>query len=250
MTIKIGKFGFVNNFLPYYWLEQKGVRVIEASPKELAGMIEKREIDFAPVPSFYYIKNKDKLRSYDFCVASQNSVLSVVVISEGKMLDDDNGCIAVTNQTVTSVNLLKIILREWELKNRVVLVNESKASELLKHCTHALVIGDEAIKARTTYRVVMDLGKKWRELTGYPMVFGISASQREKDMSEVNRTVMESVEWGKKNVNMIVAEAGKKFEMPVEFLHEYFKSLTYQMGAKEKRGLELFEEKCHEYGLL
>jgi len=250
MTIKIGKFGFVNNFLPYYWLEQNGVRVIEASPRTLARMFETGEIDFAPVPSFYYIKNKDRLRSYDFCIAARNSVLSVVLVSEGKMLDDDNGCIAVTNQTVTSLNLLKIILRECGRKNRVVVMNESKTSELLKHCAYALVIGDEAIKARMAYRVVMDLGEKWRELTGYPMVFGISASQKDKDMNEVNRKVMESVEWGKKNVDAVVAEAEKKFGMPVEFLHEYFKSLTYRLGAKEKRGLELFEEKCHEYGLL
>lgn len=166
------------------------------------------------------------------------------------MLDDDNGRIAVTNQTVTSLNLLEIILREWGLRNRVVLVNESKASELLEHCTYALVIGDEAIKARTTYRVVMDLGKEWRELTGYPMVFGISASRKEKDMKEVNKTVMESIDWGKKNVDVVVMEAEKKFGMSKEFLEEYFKSLTYQMGAKEKRGLALFEEKCHEHGLL
>ncbi len=250
MNIRIGKFGFANNFLPYYWLEQKGTKTIEASPRNLAEMFEKGEIDFAPVPSFYYIKNKDKLRSYDFCIASQNSVLSVVLVSEGKMLDDDNGCIAVTNQTVTSLNLLKIILREWGLKNRVVVMNESKTSELLKHCTHALVIGDEALKARMRYKVVMDLGKEWRELTGYPMVFGISASPRGKDMYEVNKRVMESVEWGKKNVEVVVAEAKKKFGMPMEFLEEYFKSLTYQKGVKEKKGLELFEEKCHEYGLL
>jgi len=248
MPIKIGKFGFVNNFLPYYWLEQNGVRIIEASPRKLAELFEKGEIDFAPVPSFYYIKNKDKLRSYDFCIASRNSVLSVVLVSEGKTLDD--GCIAVTNQTLTSLNLLKIILSERGLKNRVALVNESKASELLKHCTHALVIGDEAIKARMSYRVVMDLGEEWRKLTGYPMVFGISASLRGKDMSRVNKAVTESVEWGKKNIDVVVAEAGKKFEMPVEFIREYFKSLTYQMGAKERKGLELFEEKCHEYGLL
>ncbi len=250
MTVKIGKFGFVNNFLPYYRLEHSGVRVIEASPKELVEMFEKREIDFAPVPSSYYIKNKDKLRIYDFCIAARNSVLSVVVVSNGKMLDDDNGRIAVTNQTVTSLNLLKIILQECGMRNGVVPVNVGKASELLKHGTYALVIGDEAIKARVAYRVVMDLGEKWRELTGYPMVFGISASQKGKDMSEVNKAVMESVEWGKKNVDVVVAEAEKKFGMPVDFLHEYFKSLTYRLGAKEKRGLELFGEKCHEYGLL
>ena len=250
MNVKIGKFGFVNNFLPYYWLEQQGVDVIEASPRQLAGMFEKGELDFAPVPSFYYIKNKELLRSYDFCIAAEDSVLSVVLVSKGKMRDVDDGCIAVTNQTVTSLNLLKIILRERGLKNRIVLIDEGKTNELLKCGPYALVIGDEAIKARMTHNVVMDLGEEWRELTGYPMVFGISASCKEKDMSEVNKTVMESVEWGKKNIDLIVAEAAKKFGIPVEFLYVYFKSLTFRMGAKEKRGLKLFEDKCHEYKLL
>jgi len=250
MSIKIGKFGFVNNFLPYYRLEQNGVRVIEALPKKLAAMFDEGKIDYAPVPSFYYLKNKAKLRTYDFCVASKTSVLSVILVSNGKLLDEDNQSIAVTNQTVTSLNLLKIILRERGRKNRIVVLDGYKTSELLKCCDHALVIGDEAIKARMQYNVVMDLGEAWQDLTGYPMVFGISASHKVQDMSEVNRKVMDSVEWGQKNVAEIVAVAEKKFGMPVEFLEEYFKSLTFLMGAKEKRGLELFGEKCHEHGLL
>jgi len=248
MKIRIGKFGFANNFLPYYRLAQNGTEVIEASPRNLATMFEKGEIDFAPVPSFYYLKNKNKLRSYEFCVASKNSVLSVVVISREKMLD--NQCIAVTNQTSTSINLLKIILRERGLKNEVVPVDESKASELLKRCPHALVIGDEALKARMEYSVVMDLGEEWRDLTGYPMVFGISTSLKERYMSEVNRTVIESIRWGEENIDAIAKEAASKYELPKEFLAGYFKTLTYRLGAQERRGLELFEEKCHEYGLL
>ena len=44
MPAKIGKFGFVNNFLPYYWLEQKGVRIIEASPLHIAVAVENEEL--------------------------------------------------------------------------------------------------------------------------------------------------------------------------------------------------------------
>ena len=52
MSIKIGKFGFVNNYLPYYQLEQNGMQIIAALPKQLAGMFETGEIDFAALPSF------------------------------------------------------------------------------------------------------------------------------------------------------------------------------------------------------
>ncbi|RCV65536.1 chorismate dehydratase [Methanophagales archaeon] len=250
MSVKIGKFGFVNNYLPYYQFEQNGLKVIEALPKQLAEMFERGELDFAPVPSFYYIKNRAKLKSYEFCVASKDSVLSVIIVSNGKKLDGVNGSIAVTNQTVTSLNLLKIILREKGQKNSVVVLNEGKTSELLKRCNYALVIGDEAIKARMTHKVVMDLGEEWHKLTGYPMVFGISVSRKEVDMSEINSKVMESVEWGTSNVDLVVSEAEKKFGMPVEFLARYFRSLTFRLGAQEKKGLELFGEKCYEYGLL
>jgi chorismate dehydratase len=248
MKLRIGKFGFVNNFLPYYWLDQNGTEVIEASPRNLATMFEKGEIDFAPVPSFYYLKNKNKLRSYEFCIAAKHRVLSVVVVSRENLLG--NQCIAVTNQTTTSINLLKIILRERGLQNEVVPVEESNASELLKRCPHALVIGDEALKARRKYNVVMDLGEEWRDLTGYPMVFGISTSLKERDMSDVNRTVMESITWGEENIDAIAKEAANKYELPADFLELYFKTLTYRLGVKERKGLELFEEKCHEYGLL
>ena len=188
------------------------------------------------------------MRSYDFCIASKNRVLSVLVVSKEKMLH--GGRIAVTNQTTTSVNLLEIVLKELGMKNEIVPVNESGAGELLKHCPNALVIGDEAIKARLTREVVMDLGETWRKLTGCPMVFAISASLGDMDMGEVNRDIMESLEWGKKNIEMIVAEAEKRFNIPAEFLRNYFESLTYCIGASERKGLELFEEKCHEYGLL
>ncbi len=176
--------------------------------------------------------------------------MSVIIVSNGKKLDGVNGSIAVTNQTVTSLNLLKIILREKGQKNSVVVLNEGKTSELLKRCNYALVIGDEAIKARMTHKVVMDLGEEWHKLTGYPMVFGISVSRKEADMSEINSKVMESVEWGNSNVDLVVSEAEKKFGMPVEFLARYFRSLTFRLGAQEKKGLELFGEKCYEYGLL
>ena len=82
------------------------------------------------------------------------------------------------------------------------------------------------------------------------MVFGISVSRKDADMSEVNEKVMESVRWGEKNIHRIAAQAEKKFELRKDFLEMYFESLTYRMGPEEVRGIELFEEKCRQYNLL
>jgi chorismate dehydratase len=260
MSYRVGKFGFLNNFLPYYWLEKKNwgggagekilksLEIIESPPKKFPEMLETGEIDFAPVPSFHFIKNKKSLKNYEFCIASKDKVLSVVVVSNGKNLDD--GSIAISDATLTSVNLLKVILKEKGLKNRLVVAEESTAGKLLKSCNNALVIGDEAIKARMVYRVVMDLGEEFHEITGYPMVFGISASLKEKDMKEVDRMIMESVDWGLEHIEEVVEAARQKFSLPPEFLREYFRTLSYRLGSKEKKGLKKFEEMCGEKGLL
>jgi len=245
--LRIGKFGFLNNYLPYYHLEKQGFPTIEANPKEMAQILGTK-IDIGPIPSFHYILHKESLRSYDFCIASKDKVISVLLVSKKKSLDSDD--IALTNQSLTSLNLLKIILREKSLKNKLVFKNSGKASELLKDCEHALVIGDEAIKARMIYKVVMDLGEEWFELTGLPMVFGISASLKNNNCKDENTLIIKSIEWGLQNIEEVVTEAKKKFLMPKEFLFEYFKTLSYKMGKEEKKGLSLFEEYCHEHRIL
>ncbi len=249
--LRIGKFGFLNNFLPYYRLEQNGcMRIYEGSPRELTMLFECDRIDFAPLPSFYYLRNKRRLRCYEFCVASNDSALSVLLVSE-RGINDVNGRIAVTNQTVTSVNLLKVILNERGMNNRIFEMNTCETGELLRHGSYALVIGDEALRARTRYKIVMDLGEEWHDLTGCPMVFGISVSSYTVDMSDVDRAILESLAWGERNMETVVREAKKRFSgMPADLIERYIGSLTYRLGTREMRGLKVFEAKCHEYGLL
>ncbi len=245
MKAKIGKFGLVNNFLPYRFLSGN-FEVVESSPRGMAEKLVLGEIDYAPVPTYFYIKNEFKLKHYSFCIASDGEVLSVVVVSRKNRIGDK---IAVTAQTLTSVNLMKIILKEKDLDVKLIPSNFISASELLKIADSALVIGDEAIKARMLYRVVMDLGEEWKDLTGYPMVFGISASLKNKDFNFVDRAIQFSVEEGMKRFEEVVEEASLKFRLPVEFLVKYFKILIYSLGKKEKKGLEEFASRCRDYGL-
>ncbi len=247
--LRIGKFGLINNFLPYYWLERNSeCEIVVATPRQMASLIHSGSIHYAPVPSFFFISKKDELKSYNFCIASRDRVLSVVVVSKERKFD--NSPIAVTADTMTSVNLLRVIMNERGMKNELVFSDSGKACELLKNCRHALVIGDEAIKARMMYRVVMDLGEEWYELTGLPMVFGISSSLKSVDASEVDRLLVRSIEWGLENIGEVVSEATTKFNMPEEFLEEYFKTLSYRMGSRERKGLEKFEEMCRESGII
>jgi chorismate dehydratase len=238
--MKIGKFGYINNYLPYYWIEKNRLAdVVVASPKQMISMLEGKIIDYAPIPSFYYIKNKDRLKSYDFCISSNGRVYSVIVVSKRKTLSEK---IAVTEETTTSVNLLRIILNERGLNCKLVLAKTHKTEELLRMCDCALVIGDEAIRARDNFNVVMDLGEEWKDLTGYPMVFGISASI--DNAEHCDRLLMKSVDWGLKNFDEIVTSAVRESHISEDFLRVYFKALDYKMDSKKRRGLRIFEDFC------
>ncbi len=237
--LRVGKFGLVNNFLPYYFL--KGYKVVSASPKEMASMLLERKIDYAPVPAYFYLKNSGKLRHYSFCIASDGEVLSVIVVSKNGRIGDR---IAVTSETMTSVNLLRILLEEKGLKAKLIPAEYRRAEELLSIADSALVIGDEAIKARMIYRVAMDLGEEWKDLTGYPMVFGISASLHEVDAEKVDEDLVGAVKLGAERFEEVVRRASEKFKLPEEFLEKYFKVLVYRLGIREKKGMEIFAEMC------
>jgi len=244
--MRIGKFGYVNNYLPYYHLEkEKLVEVVESSPKDMIGLLELSKIDYAPIPSFYYLKNSNRLKRYKFCVASDGKVYSVIVVSRDGRLGEKIG---ITSETTTSLNLLKIILSEKDLDCKLIPMRTNKAEEILKMCDSALVIGDSAIKSLNKFKVVMDLGEEWKDLTGYPMVFGISSSL--KDAENCDRIVLRSLEWGLKNIDEVVKSAVLRFGLPESFLRVYFKSLKHVMDSKCERGLKAFKEMCLSYKLL
>ncbi|MEM0022705.1 MAG: MqnA/MqnD/SBP family protein, partial [Archaeoglobaceae archaeon] len=96
--MKIGKFGFVNNFLPYYKLEKDGkYEILEGTPRRLAEMFEQREICYAPIPTYELVKKGYEPKR--FCIASDGEVYSVIIVSKKKRLDDSP--IAITSQSMT-----------------------------------------------------------------------------------------------------------------------------------------------------
>lgn len=246
--MKIGKFGLVNNFLPYYHIEkEKKYQVVESSPRKLSDMVMKDEIVYAPVPSHFYILNKSILDAHRFCVSSDGEVFSVVVVSKRKRLDDSP--IAVSSKSVTSSKMLEVIKIERGLINRLVMV-DGDFMEILKDFNHVMLIGDEAIKARMVFRVVMDLGEEWREITGLPAVFGIATSKKGfKEGKKIDRDVIESYKKGMEKKDEIVEIASLKFRMPAEFLSIYFSRLIHVAGRKEVKSLETFEELVNEHRL-
>ncbi|MEM3477301.1 MAG: MqnA/MqnD/SBP family protein, partial [Archaeoglobaceae archaeon] len=77
-------------------------------------------------------------------------------------------------------------------------------------------------------------------------VFGVAVSRVEG----IDEDVIESLRWGRKNVEEIAKVASEKFRLPEEFLSHYFTSLIHELGQKEKKAINVFREMCYEHRLL
>ncbi|MDW8014040.1 MAG: menaquinone biosynthesis protein [Archaeoglobaceae archaeon] len=233
----IGKFGFLNNFLPYYYVDGA---VLETTPRKMAELLVEGKILYAPIPSIFYIKNKKILRSYKFCISSDGEVMSVAVFSKDGKLGKK---VAVTSESMTSLEMFKIILRELKIGCKIFEV-KMKAEEALKEFDSVLLIGDEALEAFLKYKVAMDIGQAWKDLTGLPAVFGISASLKSVDAREIDRKILESTKKAYENFEEVVKKASNLSGFPESLLAKYFKLLNFELGVKEEKGLKVLEELC------
>lgn len=174
--------------------------------------------------------------------------MSVLLISK-KYRELKNGArIGITPVSTTSINLLKVILGEMDKRMEFQSSRFSDGERLLTHNDYALVIGDEAIKSRRNFHVVMDLGSAWFELTGLPMVFALLCSIG-YDGKDIER-LSESVQCGYTRMDEIVRSAVRKYGIEKDFVTQYFYSLLYTWDEDIERGLRMFEKRCADYGLL
>ena len=241
--MRIGKFPWLNCFLPYYCIESgdvSGAEPVTGYPRELTDRLLEGDISATPVPSFLYLIHRDDLSiSPGFTISSEGRVMSVILISEKYSSLFDGARIGVSGYSTTSFNLLKIILNERDLNCRV----EYMGGESHESYDFALLIGDTALRYREY--TVMDLGEEWFYLTGKPMVFAVLCG--DPDAGQIMRR---SVDCGLKKFPEIVERGSDIYGYSREFIEEYFKCLKYGWSKKEKRALEEFEERCRDYRLI
>lgn len=91
-------------------------------------------------------------------VYTRGEAMSVIIASKTISSLEDCGIIAVSGESRTSILYLKIILNRLGAKLRVEHAPHTSARKLLARAPCALLLGDEALKARVAYKVVEDLG--------------------------------------------------------------------------------------------
>ena len=186
MVPRLGHIAFLNVLPLTYALAHgaaQGLDILRATPAQLNGRLEAKNLDVSGVSSITYARHADDLLILpDVCIASDGDVRSVLLVSRVPAENIGARRVLLSDKSASSHALLKIILRraydaapQYETR---ALTPEDPVPE---GAAGALFIGDDALEL---YHhppdgiYIYDLAREWKQMTGARMVFGIWAAAR------------------------------------------------------------------------
>jgi len=241
---KIGEMPYLNSEI-FYLNKLPQFDYIKLIPKKMGIAIKEKKINAGPISLVDYF-NQPNLRQFDnYCVASKDSANSVFVFSQKKIKEITS--VSVTNQTSTSVILLKVLNHFfWKNKNLKVKPNHFKSDS-------RLIIGDDALKESNfsknfTYKY--DLGLEWHKNTGLPFVFAVWAYNkiREKDFKVLKNSIKYGLDNYDESIKTIIKKNKNTF-LYEKIIINYISGFSYRIGNNEEKAINIFKEMYNEIEL-
>ena len=218
--------------------------LIFAPPSKLAQMLRRDELDAALVSITEVLLN-DRYDILDgIAIASLGEVYSVFLahkkpIEEAKEIFCDTA-------SLTSVNLLKVLLAERGLKPEFKPLESYAAA---KDKDFVLLIGDAAIEFhRASHEhAIFDLGYEWLEMTKLPFVYAVWALRRGIENRELRNELRQAKRFGMETLDYLI-ETRPEFDE--DFRRDYFEwHIHFHLGEDEKRAIAKFCELLRKHNL-
>lgn len=216
-------------------------------PAQLAEMLRANELDAALV-SVVEVLLHDGYDTLDGIGVSSLGEVFSVFLAHTQPLEEITE-IYCDPATLTSVNLLKVLLAEKGLKPEFKTLESYAAAP---DCPNVLLIGNPAIEFRrldpAPAHEIWDLGAAWFELAQLPFVYAIWALRQDVEQPEELRAKLrEAKEFGIDTLDYIISD---RDEYDREFRQDYLGwHIHYHIGSDEKRGLAKFSELLKKHNL-
>ncbi len=227
-------------------------------PAKLNAMLMNGELDLSPISAFAWAKNADDLVLLpDLCIGARDEVVSVVLFSETAPALLDGVEIAVTAESASGRNLLRVILeRRYGVQPKYVETSSPLESAIAGKPT--LLIGDSAINAleRFPRKDVYDLGTLWHEWTGQQTVFAVWAARREAfernpdAVRECMHALTDAYTWSRAHMNRVIAEAQTQHPRVAGFYETYYGKLNFTFHSAAQSGLAAYCRELHAIGAI
>ncbi|MCH7548600.1 MAG: menaquinone biosynthesis protein [Candidatus Krumholzibacteriota bacterium] len=253
MTLRVGKIPYLNSVLFYYLLERdKGATPITFEPlvpRALSSAARENAIDCGPVPLVACWDLEDSYEPLvadergDFCISTLEKARSILLFSKKPFESLGRASIGVTNETSTSVRLLKVLLDHyWG-------VGPPRYTHLDWPNNDAfLLIGDEALIHRNGvkgYPHTADLGEVWHRWTGLPFVFARWVVRNDLAPGlrrELVERIDASIEAGWKEFDEVVDGKAHELSMTMAEMREYLEGFRFRMTNDEYEAITRFHQ--------
>lgn len=251
-SVRIGMVNYINT-APIYevWketIDNDCYQVVEEHPSVLNRMLAAGRIDLGFVSSFEYCARPEQYQILpDLSISSTGAVGSVFLFSHVPLDKLDQRLVLLSNQSETSVCLVKIILEEFN-SLQPQYISGGVTGEISRSCQAVLAIGDDALRLVSSgeYAYHFDLGEMWHQYTGLPFVFSVCvvraefARQNKEMVKSVQQSLVKCRNEGSTKLETICRQAAPRIPMDVEKCHLYLQGLEYNLDDRKCKALERF----------
>jgi len=239
--IKVGAVSYLNTKPLLYGINRsnvlKKIELIEDYPSSIANMLIEDKIDIGLVPVAVIPLLKESYIVTDFCIGAESEVASVCLFCDVPI--DEIEKVYLDYQSKTSINLFKILIKEYWKKKVVIEDATSGYQQLITGTTAGIVIGDRAFEQRKKSKYCYDLAEAWIAHTGLPFVFAAWVANKElpnEFIAEFNKANYLGIQ----NIEHLIDD----LDYSEYDLENYFrKNISYQLTENKRKGLALFLEK-------
>lgn len=217
-------------------------------PSRLNAILLEGDLDLGPISAYAWARRSSELVLLPGpCIGARDEVLSVLLASPVPPALLDGATIAVTPESESGRNLLRVLL-ERRYGVRPVYEVERSALECARAGRPALLIGDAAIDAAESLasESVYDLAHLWHEWTGLDAVFAVWAARRdayERDPDGVRaclRALSAAYAWSRTHQAETISRAQRIAARPETFYGRYYAALKFEFDDAAQAGLQAF----------
>jgi aminodeoxyfutalosine synthase len=244
----VGKIPYLNSVPFYENIERRQFKILPVTPRWMGLLSSTGQLDAGLFSLVDILRQKEKLETMQYCIATRDQVKSVLLFSNHGWRDLDGKTIGIIDDTSTSVKLLKVLLeKRYDVK--AVLQRMNSGVNEFKKFDAVLLIGDEALRSRkyglAGFEIVYDLATEWYEWKRLPFVFAVwavqkSMPQEQKDeLADMIRHSLTRAESDYASVGLLHA---KRINLTIEESIDYLSGFNFHMGAREHEAIKEFEE--------
>ncbi|MBI4588995.1 MAG: menaquinone biosynthesis protein [Candidatus Rokubacteria bacterium] len=234
---RVGRIPYLNCEPFFSYLQ--GFDLIPLTPRALGQAVAAGSLDAGPLSLVDLLSLQGALTPLPFGIATVGAARSVLLFSDRPLPELGGAVIGVTDETSTSIQLLRILL---ELKYRAIPQAWIGPEE---PCDALLLIGDRAIRALKSgppFPHATDLGREWVQWTGLPCVFarwGVRASVPEAEQLALSRALDTALDRGLADLPGIASRRRDTGFTEAEVI-AYLGGFVYRLGAEEEKAIAEF----------